>query len=227
MSEQRPLIMCGPSGIGKTTLKNMLVSKYEGYFGFSVSHTTRKPRDGEVDGEDYHFVAKEKIMKMIKDGQFVEYAHVHKNVYGTSIQAVRSVMKQNKICILDIDIQGVKSILNGPAHAELNPHYLFVQPKSFGDLEARLRKRQTDSEDQIQIRLATAKKELEASKSVPFEKFLTNDVLEDAYNEFEEFMLERYPVLNKKGRTGQKAARQVGLGAVALLVALKFASCVF
>ena len=122
---------------------------------------------------------------MIKDGQFVEYAHVHKNVYGTSIQAVRSVMKQNKICILDIDIQGVKSILNGPAHAELNPHYLFVQPKSFGDLEARLRKRKSDSEEQIQIRVATARKELEASKSVPFEKFLTNDVLEDAYNEFE------------------------------------------
>ena len=121
----------------------------------------------------------------------------------------------------------MKSILNGPAHAELNPHYLFVQPKSFGDLEARLRKRKSDSEEQIQIRVATARKELEASKSVPFEKFLTNDVLEDAYKEFEEFMLERYPVLNREERVRQKAARQVGLGAVALLVALKFASCMF
>ncbi len=195
MEELRPLVMCGPSGIGKTTLKNMLVEKYKGSFGFSVSHTTRKPRVGEVDGEDYHFVSKEKILKMIEDGQFVEYAHVHKNIYGTSIEAVRSVMKQNKICILDIDIQGVKTILNGPAHNELKPYYLFVQPRNFADLEARLRKRQTDTEEQINIRVQTAKTEISASKDMPFDKFLTNDKLEDAYEEYETFMLKRYPML--------------------------------
>ena len=236
MSEQRPLVMCGPSGIGKTTLKNMLVEKYKVSFGFSVSHTTRKPREGEVDGVDYHFVTKDKILKMIQDGQFVEYANVHKNIYGTSIQAVRSVMKQNKICILDIDIQGVKSILNGPAHKELRPYYLFVQPRNFDDLETRLRKRQTDSEEQIQIRLKTAKNEISASKSMPFDKFLTNDVLEKAYTEYETFMLERYPILNNNNISSSSSSssnnnsnnnnrnqvRRLGLGIAVLYCGMKY-----
>ena len=233
MSEQRPLVMCGPSGIGKTTLKNMLVEKYKVSFGFSVSHTTRKPREGEVDGVDYHFVTKDKILKMIQDGQFVEYANVHKNIYGTSIQAVRSVMKQNKICILDIDIQGVKSILNGPAHKELRPYYLFVQPRNF---DSRLRKRQTDSEEQIQIRLKTAKNEISASKSMPFDKFLTNDVLEKAYTEYETFMVERYPILNNNNISSSSSSssnnnsnnnnrnqvRRLGLGIAVLYCGMKY-----
>ena len=196
--ELRPVVMCGPSGVGKTTLKEMLMEKYPGKFGFSVSHTTRPPRTGEVDGRDYFFSGKADMEEMIKEDKFVEYARVHRNIYGTSISAVQSVREAGKICILDIDIQGVKTIMNGSAHKELMPYYIFVQPHEFCALEARLRKRATDTEEQIQTRIETAKKEIAASKTVPFDKFLTNENLGDAFVEYESFFLDLYPSLSKQ-----------------------------
>ena len=97
--------MCGPSGAGKSTLITKLREEFPTDFGFSVSHTTRAPRSGEHDGVDYFFVEKGAMELEIAEGKFLESANVHGNLYGTSFQAVESVSKQHRVCILDIDVQ--------------------------------------------------------------------------------------------------------------------------
>ena len=88
---RRPVVVCGPSGVGKGTLLGKLMADFPNEFGFSVSHTTRAPREGEQDGVHYHFVTKEEMEAAIARGEFVEYAHVHTNIYGTSIASVKAV----------------------------------------------------------------------------------------------------------------------------------------
>lgn len=101
----RPIIICGPSGAGKSTLVAKLRSEFPDSFGFSVSHTTRDPRPGEVNGVHYHFVSREVMEREIGEGMFLEHATVHGNLYGTSKAEVESVTRQGRVCILDIDIQ--------------------------------------------------------------------------------------------------------------------------
>merc|ERR1719203_1201444 len=105
-----PMIICGPSGVGKSVLIKKLQEIFPNKFGFSVSHTTRDPRPGEQDGKDYHFSTHEVMEKGISEGKFIEHAHVHGNIYGTSKDAVDAVRNEGKICILDIDVQGAKSM---------------------------------------------------------------------------------------------------------------------
>lgn len=168
----RSIVVCGPSGVGKGTLINMLQEKYSSNFAFTVSHTTRKPRNGEVNGVDYHFVTKEAMEKAIDQGEFIEYAHVHSNIYGTSFDAVTAVVRTNKLCILDLDINGVKQLKarNFPGR------YLFVNPPSIEELERRLRGRGTESEEQIKVRLSVAKDEIAYAHTEedPFDRILTN-----------------------------------------------------
>uniref|UniRef100_A0A8C5WL01 Guanylate kinase 1 n=1 Tax=Leptobrachium leishanense TaxID=445787 RepID=A0A8C5WL01_9ANUR len=126
MAGPRPVVMSGPSGAGKSTLLKMLLGDFDGLFGFSVSHTTRNPRPGESNGKDYHFVTREVMQKGIDNGEFIEHAVFSGNMYGTSKAAVRDVQARNQICILDIDMQGVKSI----KRTDLNPMYISIQPPS-------------------------------------------------------------------------------------------------
>jgi guanylate kinase len=154
----RPVVFCGPSGVGKGTLIEMLMRRFpDGQFGFSVSHTTREPREGETNGVQYNFTTKEAIKNEIAEGKFIEYAEVHGKYYGTSVAAVESVRKQGKICILDIDVQGVQKV----KESSLQPLYLFISPPSMESLEKRLRGRGTETEDQMKMRLGNAAKELE------------------------------------------------------------------
>jgi guanylate kinase len=96
--------------------------------GFSVSHTTRKPREGEVDGTHYNFTSVEAIQKEIEAGKFIEYAVVHGNYYGTSVAAVESVQSQGRICILDIDVQGVQNVKK----SSLDPLFIFIRSTIHG-----------------------------------------------------------------------------------------------
>ena len=98
--------MCGPSGAGKSTIIKMLMTDFPDDFGFSVSHTTRKPRAGEVDGVHYHFSTHDDINAAVARGEFLECAQVHTNLYGTSRAAVEAVQSAGRICVLDIDLQG-------------------------------------------------------------------------------------------------------------------------
>jgi len=175
---QKPVVISGPSGVGKGTLIAKLMKDYPSKFGFSVSHTTRSPREKEIDGVHYHFTERSKIEKDISEGKFLEFAHVHGNVYGTSIEAVESVTDEGKRCILDIDVQGARSV----RASSLEAIFIFVCPPSFEELEKRLRARGTETEEQIQKRLRNARAELDQSNSPGlFDHLLVNDDLETCY----------------------------------------------
>lgn len=182
----RPVVIAGPSGVGKGTLIKMVMDHYavkeadgaiarltqaidkaccggsadgsNEFFSFSVSHTTRGPRPGEVDGVHYHFSTREKVQADIDAEKFVEHAEVHGNLYGTSFDGVSSVARAGKICVLDIDMQGVRSV---KAADRIDPYYIFVAPPSMEELETRLRARGTETEEALQIRTANAAREVE------------------------------------------------------------------
>ncbi|KAL3144314.1 hypothetical protein ABBQ32_004076 [Trebouxia sp. C0010 RCD-2024] len=170
------LVVCGPSGVGKGTLIKQLMASSD-KFGFSCSHTTRLPRAGEKEGVEYHFTTREKFEKGIEDGKFLEHATVHNNLYGTSIRAVQNVAAAGKCCILDIDVQGARQVRK--RSDQIRAIFVFLKPPSFGELEKRLRGRGTESEEQIQTRLATSKVELDSlSEPGLWDYVVTNETME-------------------------------------------------
>ncbi|MEQ2223880.1 guanylate kinase [Ilyodon furcidens] len=195
MAGPRPVVFSGPSGAGKSTLLKKLMKDYENVFGFSVSHTTRNPRPGEENGRDYHYVTREAMQAAINNGEFIENAEFSGNLYGTSKAAVHAVQAKNLICILDIDMQGVKNIKK----TDLDPIYISIQPPSMEILETRLRDRQTESEESLQRRLRAAMVDMELSKEPGvFDVVIVNDNLEDAYGRLKQTLLEE---INKVKKT--------------------------
>ncbi|CAO3592585.1 unnamed protein product [Absidia cylindrospora] len=175
-------VISGPSGSGKSTLLKRLFNDFPGTFGFSVSHTTRNPRPKEENGVDYHFVNKELMEREVAEGKFIESATFSGNMYGTSIKAVKDVVDAGKVCILDIDMQGVKAVKN----TDLNPHYIFVQPPSVEILEQRLRGRGTEKEEAVLARLAASKAEMAyAQEPSAYDRIIINDELESAYKDLQ------------------------------------------
>ncbi|XP_055229495.2 guanylate kinase isoform X1 [Gorilla gorilla gorilla] len=158
MSGPRPVVLSGPSGAGKSTLLKRLLQEHSGIFGFSVSHTTRNPRPGEENGKDYHFVTREVMQRDIAAGDFIEHAEFSGNLYGTSKVAVQAVQAMNRICVLDVDLQGVRNI----KATDLRPIYISVQPPSLHVLEQRLRQRNTETEESLVKRLAAAQADMES-----------------------------------------------------------------
>jgi guanylate kinase len=171
-------IVSGPSGAGKTTLINRVREQLEPIgitLYFSVSHTTRKPRTGEIDGISYHFVPTAQFESMVAHGEFIECAFVHEQRYGTSKAEVLDRLKSGKDVILDIDYQGARQIADNP---ELKPRSLniFIFPPSFDHLEQRLHDRGLNSEDEIQTRLQKAADEIDAGKEF-YDYVIINDDL--------------------------------------------------
>ncbi|KAJ4980072.1 hypothetical protein NE237_010852 [Protea cynaroides] len=174
----KPIVISGPSGVGKGTLISKLMKEFPSTFGFSVSHTTRAPREKEKDGVHYHFTKRSMMEKAIQDGKFFEFASVHGNLYGTSVEAVQVVADAGKRCILDIDVQGARQV----RASSLEAIFIFICPPSFEELEKRLCGRGTETEEQVQKRLRAAKVELEQGKSSDlFDHILINDDLEACY----------------------------------------------
>ncbi|CAD6219350.1 GSCOCG00004926001-RA-CDS [Cotesia congregata] len=183
----RPLVLCGPSGSGKSTLIKKLFDEFPDKFGFSVSHTTRQPRPGEEDGKHYHFISKTKMEDDISKGEFIETAVFSNNLYGTSKKAVETVINSGKICVLDIEMQGVKQIKN----TSLNPLLIFIKPPSVEELERRLRARKTETEESLQRRLNTSIEEIKfGDEPGNFHRVIVNDDVEKAYRELREFILQ-------------------------------------
>ncbi|GFR51672.1 hypothetical protein Agub_g14114 [Astrephomene gubernaculifera] len=175
------LVICGPSGVGKGTLIGRLMADHADKFGFSVSHTTRGPRPGEEDGVHYHFSTREAMQRDIAAGLFLEHAEVHGNMYGTSLAGVAAVGRSGRIAVLDIDVQGASKVK--ASRAASKARYVFVDPPSLSELEARLRGRGTESEDKVRLRLANATAELDRSReSGFFDARVVNDELEAAYH---------------------------------------------
>ncbi len=169
------VVVSAPSGTGKTTLCHMLLKEFEN-MEFSVSYTTRLPRKGEVNGKDYFFVSKEEFERMVEEGDFLEWANVYGNLYGTSKSQVLRALNEGKDILLDIDVQGALQVKKNLPEAVL----IFIMPPSFDELERRLRHRGTDSEDVIKRRLETAKEEIK--KAVYYDYIVVNDVLEVAFD---------------------------------------------
>lgn len=155
-SEFKPIIVLGPSGVGKSTLIDALVKKYPSAFGFSVSYTTRQPRPGEVDGVNYNFVSKDKFKQMILQDDFIEWAEVHTNMYGTAKSQIRQIQASKRIPLLDIDVQGTENFLK--SFPETNT--LFIFPPSKDSLEKRLRARGTETEATLRTRVDNATAEM-------------------------------------------------------------------
>ena len=225
----QPLVICGPSGVGKGTIISRFMEDNNSKpstdasfpnFVFSVSHTTRQPRAGEVDGVHYHFCNKEFMLDKIEEGGFfIEHAHVHGNIYGTSFQSIfdASSSNENKQCLLDIDVEGVRSIkkfqdsqqqqlkdksqLHLQHHTtalqqvlpELQAKFIFIAPPSIDTLRERLMGRGSETPESLQRRFQNAKAEIDYG-TMPgnFDAIIVNDDLERACQEFYETVRKIY-----------------------------------
>lgn len=193
-SPSRPLliVVSAPSGAGKSTLCDRLVNEFPNVT-YSVSCTTRAPRGEEKDGEHYYFLSKREFKERIKNGEFLEYAKVHGNYYGTLEDTVLYAMEENRHVLLDIDVQGVRKIRS--ALVRLDPRNpirngftdIFISPPSMEELEQRLRGRGTDDDKVIRKRLDNAKAEMDCASEYSYQ--IVNDDLETAYQELKSVIL--------------------------------------
>ena len=176
------IVISAPSGTGKTTLTHMLLKEFPD-MEFSVSYTTRKPRPGEVNGKDYFFVDRETFERMIEEGDFLEWAEVYGNLYGTSKSQVLKALNEGKDILLDIDTQGALQVKRNFPEAVL----IFILPPSFKELERRLRSRGTDDEETIERRLKIARVEVE--RAPLYDYIVVNDRLEKAYEKLKSIVI--------------------------------------
>ncbi len=168
-------IFCAPSGSGKTTIVQHLLGLDLG-LEFSISATSRPPRENELHGKDYYFLSPEDFKQKIQDNEFLEWEEVYENqFYGTLISEVEQMRNQGKHVIFDIDVIGG---LNLKKHFKNQALAVFIQPPSLEIIEQRLRNRGTESEDQLKKRLSKAEKELSYSNS--FDEIIVNDNLSDS-----------------------------------------------
>ncbi|RXJ98726.1 guanylate kinase [Arcobacter sp. CECT 8986] len=169
------LLISGPSGCGKSTLLKEVYKNINEYY-FSISTTTRAPREGEQHGVDYFFVSKEEFEKDIKDGNFLEYANVHENYYGTSLKPVKKALEEGKLVIFDIDVQGHDLVKKTELASYVTS--VFITTPTLTELENRLNSRATDSKDVIEKRVSNAK--IEINSIDKYDYFLINDDLQEA-----------------------------------------------
>ena len=173
-------------------------------FGFTVSHTTRKPRPGEINGTHYHFSNIQSIKKAISNHEFLEYAEVHGNIYGTSFKSLSQLEENGMIPLLDIDVQGVKEIkkrqlskndddYNDEMMPKLQARFIFIAPPSLELLLRRLKSRGTENEESINKRTKNAVAEMEyGMEEGNFDAIIVNDDLDQACAEFETVVNKMY-----------------------------------
>ena len=172
------LVLSGPSGSGKGTVSEALMKNNDDII-FSTSVTTRTPRPGEVNGENYFFATREEFEEMVEKGELLEYAFVHTNYYGTPKKFVFDEIEKGEIVLLEIDVQGALQIKEKYKEAV----FIFLIPPTMDELKSRLVKRDTETEDEIETRYRNAFKELDCVGE--YDYFVINDVLENAVSSIE------------------------------------------
>jgi len=197
----KPIVVFGPSGVGKQTLMDLIMKDFPNNFAFSVSHTTRSPRKGEKDGVNYHFTTLEEMKKEVEEGKFIESATIHGNMYGTSIASLEDIAKQGKICFLEIDVQGIEQVRK---HSGFSACYVGIFPPNANALESRLHHRGSETEETLRRRLETAKVELKKMKEWKEQNLIdfviVNETVNSAHQQLKENLMSCYPHLkiNKK-----------------------------
>lgn len=173
------IVLSGPSGVGKGTVRAAIFSKEEQKFVYSISATTRLPRTGETDGVDYFFKTREEFEQMIQNKQLLEYAEYVGNYYGTPLEYVENTLAQGKDVFLEIDVQGAIQV------RELMPDgvFIFLTPPDLNELESRIVNRGTDSDEVIAKRMKTAREELELMKYYDYS--VVNDTVDNAVQKIE------------------------------------------
>lgn len=181
MQEQKKgvlFVFSGPSGVGKGTLNGKLFAEFGDQMAFSVSATTRAPREGEIDGKHYFFITKQDFENRVANNDFLEYAQFAGNSYGTPKSYVMSLLEQGKNVLLEIEVQGAMQVMERMPECVS----IFVLPPSFEELERRLRGRGTETEEKVLKRLETARGELEYAGKYQYQIVNGGD-LEAAYQE--------------------------------------------
>ncbi|MDU5534736.1 MAG: guanylate kinase [Anaerococcus sp.] len=175
------LVISGPSGVGKGTVLHDLMNTQKNLV-YSVSVTTREKRDGEVEGVSYFYKSHEEFKNMIDEGQFLEYAHVHNNYYGTPKEFVDKKINEGKIVVLEIDVQGAVNVKKNTENAV----FIFLAPPSLSELKNRIVGRGTETENDINLRMKNARKELEYIKY--YDYLVINDHINSAINSVNEII---------------------------------------
>ena len=170
------VVVSGPSGVGKGTIMRPFMERNQNV-KYSVSATTRAPREGEIDGVNYHFVTKEQFENLIENDEMLEYARYSRNYYGTPRSYVEEKLSEGKNVILEIEIQGAMKIKEKIPEAVL----IFVTPPSVDELRRRLEGRGTETQEVIESRLSRAAEEAEGMED--YDYLLVNDDLEECVNE--------------------------------------------
>lgn len=178
MSKGFLLVLSGPSGSGKGTVSAALMEKNK-EIKYSTSVTTRTPRPGEVNGENYFFATMEEFEKMVEKDELLEHAHVHTNYYGTPKEFVFNQINQGEIVLLEIDVQGALQVKDKYKEAV----FIFLLPPSMDELLDRIRKRGTETEEDIETRFSNAFKELDFVGE--YDYFVVNDSVDQAVKDIE------------------------------------------
>ena len=193
------IVISAPSGAGKTSIIKNVIKKLNDEnrkSKFSVSHTTRLPREGDIDGSDYFFVSNEIFDELYEAGNFIETAEVHDYKYGTSKDFIDENINQGINVFLEIDVQGFQKLRN----RNIEFRSMFILPPSIEELRKRIQKRGLDSEDVIEKRMKNALKEL--GEAEEYDYLVINDVFEDAVKELLQIVMDNafQDVLHDKKR---------------------------
>lgn len=180
-SEKKLVVLSAPSGAGKSSLLNNVISQHHD-IGLTISHTTRDIRPSEKNNIDYYFISKEKFQAMINEEEFIEFAEVHGNFYGTTKKEIDEKLMNFEIVILEIDTNGAKQVLSNIA----NCRSIFILPPSYSSLEKRLLARKTENKEQLEKRLRAAKTEIK--EATGFDYVMINDVFEESVTNLTEIL---------------------------------------